>query len=246
MRGWSYTTTYKIIFILLFLTNCNYKTQKIDPNADRGNGSLSAETLITDDLVMNYSLRTCLNCHAGSKPPTLDTASTVKANIDKVIQDLEKDSMPPISAGYSSLTACQKDLVKAWANNSARTIGEIASCKNTGVGTNPVLPILPIELMPLNFETLKTKILLPKCVVCHNPDGDDWEAALIPFTSYSEIASGEFAKYWTAPAASSRVIEDIVDIGAGVSMPPVDSGLKPLSVQEIDFISRWIDAGKPE
>ncbi len=246
MRGWSYTIIYKIIFVLLFLTNCNYKNQKVDLNAAGGNTTLAADTLITDELVMSYSLRSCQNCHAGQKQPTLDSAAAMKANIVKVLVEVQGGDMPPADAGYAPLSECQKSLVKAWADGSPKTVGEIAACKNSGAGTTPEPPIIPIELMPLNYETLKTKILLPKCVLCHNPNGEDWEAALIPFTSYAELTTGEYARYWNAPAASSKVIEEVTEHDGEVGMPPSDSGVKPLTTQEVDFITRWIDAGKPQ
>lgn len=84
----------------------------------------------------------------------------------------------------------------------------------------------------LNFETLKTRILQPRCIVCHNANRRDGGVALdtyenvllelIPWNSkdstlYKEVSTG--------------------------SMPP-----KPRPVvEEVDteFLARWIDAGAP-
>ncbi len=259
MRGWFFTTIYKniyscknilkIIFVSLFLTNCNYKNLKVDPNASGGsNTNLSADALITDELIMSYSLQSCQKCHAGAKQPTLDSAAAVKTNITKVLSEIAGGDMPPPESGTPALTDCQKALVKSWAEASAKTVGEVAECKSAGIGTTPELPIIPIELMPLNFETLNTRILQPKCVLCHNPKGEDWEAALIPFTSYTEITSGDNSKYWKTLGAESKVYEEISynHETENDGMPPNDSGVKRVTKEEMDYVVRWIDAGKPE
>ncbi len=248
MRGWSYITICKIILVCLFLTNCNYKSQKIDLNIGGNNTNLSADLLINDELVMSYSLRSCQKCHAGAKQPTLDTAAAVKANITKVLAEVTSGDMPPPEEPIK-LDACQKALVQAWADGSTKKVGEITECKSVAPPViTPVPPIIPIELMALNFETLKTKIIEPKCLHCHNPKGDDWEAALVSFETYADVATGEYSKYWAAPATTSKVYEEITynheteDDG----MPPKDSNTARVTKEEMDFIVRWIDAGKPE
>jgi hypothetical protein len=259
MRGWFFTTIYKtiythknileIIFVSLFLTNCNYKNLKIDPQANSGaNTNLSAEALITDELIMSYSLQSCQKCHAGAKQPTLDSVANVKANITKVLSEVTSGDMPPPEEP-TKLTDCQKALVKNWAEGTSKVVSEVVECKSVASPVVvPTLPIIPIELMPLNFQTLKTKIIEPKCLHCHNPKGEDWEAALVSFETYADLTSGEYAKYWKAPAADSKVFEEITynheteDDG----MPPKDSKTARVTKEETDFIVRWIDAGKPE
>jgi hypothetical protein len=246
MRGWSYITTCKIGLSFLFLTNCSYKIQKLDLLANEVNSTLSDDTLIDVELVMKYSLKSCQNCHAGARPPSLDSVAALIANRDLILTEVQSGDMPPSTAGYSALSDCQKAIVKAWVDQTPNTVGEIQVCKNSGPGTTPELPVIPIELLPLNYETLKTKILLPKCVLCHNSSGEDWDAAQIPFTSFAEITSGEYSNYWSAPAANSKVIEEVTETDGEIGMPPPDSKVQPLTPEEIDFIVRWIDAGKPE
>lgn len=249
MRGWSHTIIFKIVFVSLFFTSCNYKNQKLG-SGDVGPVNLSSDALITDELVMTYSLRTCQSCHAGAQKPSLDSVAAVRANITKVLSEVAGGDMPPAATGTPPLTACQKALVKNWANATAQRAGEIAECKNAAPGTTPELPVVPIELMPLNYDTLKTKILLPKCVICHNVEGRKGEekAARILFVPYAQIKFGTSAKMWKAPAQKSKVYDEVTyhfgqeDDG----MPPNDSGMKKLTTEEIDFIARWIDAGKPE
>ncbi len=249
MRGWSYIIICKIIFLSLFLASCNYSNSKKDPNATGGqNINLSGDTLITDELVMSYSLQACQKCHAGAKQPMLDTAAAVKANISQVLIEINDGTMPPPQEPIK-LTACQKAIVKHWADGTAKNIGEIAECKSAPPPViTPALPIIPIELMPLNFETLKTKIIEPKCLFCHNPKGEDWEAALVSFETYADITTGEYSKYWDAPAIQSKVYDEITyhQETKTNGMPPNDSKTARVTKSEIDFIVRWIDAGKPE
>ncbi len=262
MRGWFFTTIYKtiythknilkIIFVSLFLTNCNYKNLKIDPNgSDGSNTNFSADTVIDDQFVMRFSLVSCQQCHAGARAPTLDTVDKVKANITKVLSEIASGDMPTADA-IIQLKDCEKAVVKAWAEGTPKTFGEVTECKSMA---QPALPppivLTPIELMPLNFKTLKERILAPKCTECHsvlNSNVDEFDASLIPFDNYSDIASGDNSKYWAAPGAESKVNKEVTynhdteDDG----MPPKRSKAARLTLQEMDFIVRWIDAGKPE
>ena len=241
--------------ITFFLTDCNYKVNKIDDTADNGQSNLSNEELITDKLILTYSLNTCRNCHAGAQAPLLDSATAMKANIVKVLAEIAKVSMPPADKGYAPLKPCQAALVKAWAAGSTKTVGDISECKNLSPSKDPDLIILPIELMPLNYETLKTRILLPKCVLCHYSGNSDLEneGTFADFTTYESVVKSEYTvgdgthseqiKYWSSPGAKSKIHSEVV---AEEGMPPLKSKLSKLTAQEVDFIDRWIDAGMPK
>jgi hypothetical protein len=254
MRGLSYITTYnsfvyKTVLVVFLLTSCNYNNLKTEPNSNGDDvGNLSGDALISDELVMSYSLRTCQKCHAGAKQPTLDTASAVRANITKVLSSITGGTMPPPQEP-TRLSACQIAIVQSWADGTAARISEIAECKSEAPPeVLPTVPVIPIELMPLNFETLKTRILDTKCLYCHNPKGDDWEAAEVSFETYADIASGDYSKYWKSPAATSKVYKEITynNETSDNGMPPNDSNTARVTKEEIDYIVRWIDAGKPE
>lgn len=257
MRGWSYITTYKkaaLFTAVLVLASCNYNTQKANSNGIGGGpdqGSLSGNTIISFELVSNFSLSTCTKCHAGVNKPTLDSIETFRANISTVMSQVDGGQMPPANKGFSPLNDCQKALLRKWvdtgmAEKSVATVADVPECKTAGpINTTPD-PITPIELMPLNYDTLNTRIIQPKCIMCHDTGG---EAELYPFYPYSlmmdkDLGSGN---EWKAPGIQSKVHRAIIAADDDDDlMPPLDSKIPRLTPAEIDYIVRWIDAGHPE
>lgn len=247
MPGWYFITTYKKKLILLagffVLAGCNYRINKSNDPAE---GALSLSEPVSYEAIKSYSLRTCMNCHAGQKTPDLSTLENIKTNITKINSSIEISKMPPASDGYLPLSQCQKDVLAKWIELgfpevSGVLVGQIPSCQNS-FGP-PVLT--PILLAPLNYETLRSRILGPKCLLCHVSDSSDWEAAQVPFSPYAALVS-ESGKYWKAPAIKSKVYKEITNVDDGMPPPDADPKIPRLTDDEITFVQRWIDAGMPE
>jgi len=204
--------------------------------------SLSSQEAISYDLIKRYSLSTCTTCHsAGQKSPNLSTLADLQKNQSKVLHETDTDSMPPKKKGYAALTTCQKALLKKWADlgapeTSNSTVADVAECKT--VAEQPPVAVTPILLMPLNYETLKTRILQQKCLSCHAEGADQSD---LPFFPYSAIST---QSEWSSPAEKSKVYEEIINKEDG--MPPPESALPSLTDDEIEFVKKWIDAGRPE
>lgn len=109
--------------------------------------------------------------------------------------------------------------------------------QNNSFGTT----LTPISLMPLNYQTLKSRILFPKCLKCHSSYGEESD---LSFETYADLMVID--RHWKAPAANSKAIEEITNFEDGMPPPYSESGIKPLTDEEIDFVARWIDAGNPE
>jgi hypothetical protein len=60
-----------------------------------------------------------------------------------------------------------------------------------------------------------------------------------PFAKLMEIE-----RLWKAPATESKIYKEITD--SEDPMPPLDSKISVLTPDEVEFVKRWIDAGKPE
>ena len=233
-----------LFFSVNFFTGCNYKINKA---ADPKEGAVSLSDLISFETMTSFSMRTCMNCHSGKNPPDLSTLGGLKSNIAKVQEDIQISKMPPASGGYLPLTQCQKDVLQKWVDlgmpqTSSHTVGELPSCQNS---FGPPVALTPILLMPLNYETLRSRILGPKCLLCHVADAKDPDSADLPFSPYSELIS-KTGKKWSSPATSSKVYIEITNQTDG--MPPADSDpkIEMLTDDEVTFVQRWIDAGLPE
>ncbi|MBV2168365.1 MAG: hypothetical protein KUL82_06625, partial [Bdellovibrio sp.] len=176
MRG-----LYSIIICssVLFFCGCNYNVVK-DPNALGGqNGKQSApiseSALIDWNLMKSSVLSSCMSCHVGHSAPELGSLSSTQQNLNTVRTEIHANTMPPAKNGYAPLSDCRKAILDSWIQQGApetstTRVGDLAACK--GVADNPQESPenTPIEQMPLNYQTLMTKILQPKCLKCHSPD----------------------------------------------------------------------------
>ncbi len=231
-----------LILLCLLFVGCNYSKSKSIASIGSGNGSLSGTTVIDFALIKSYSLSTCLNCHSGSQAPDISTAAGASASIVRILARVDVDTMPPASGGYQMLNACQKALLHKWSDlgtptTSTTTVASIPECAGAGgIGGTPA-PVIPISQMPLNYDTILTKILQPKCITCHSATGTMPDIQFFPYTTLMLKSSK-----WSAPGTSSTVYQ----VSKQKSMPPASSGLSALTTEELTVLTKWIDAGKPE
>ena len=245
------------------LTSCNYSQKKSGGAAPltENKTQLSANQKITFNLVKSISLKTCFDCHGGDKQsPDLSQAAVVQGRKDDIWHEVDSGSMPPAKKGYAALKGCEKELLRKWVDlgapeNSDVAVSEVQDCKDliTPITpTTPVVPptpppqVVPILLMPLNYNSLHERILKAKCLNCHTPPAPgapvDVDAPESFFDTYANLMKVE--KIWSAPAAQSKVYKEITDKDDG--MPPPESKITSLTDDEVEFIRRWVDAGKPE
>ena len=248
MRGFCFTI---ICSLFVGSSGCNYNIIKNQRAFDEINGKASKPlnelSLIDWTFIKSSVLDSCMNCHAGHTSPELGSLSSVQQNINKIFEELHSNSMPPAREGYTPLSDCKKAIISHWIKlgapeKTASRVNDILECQTSpGKIGNSDEP-LPIESMPLNYQTLLTKIIQPKCIKCHNPDYEDIDAAGMLFFPYNEI--NRRTRLWAAPGAKSKIIHILTRNDSDV-MPPPEAGPR-LTSQEIEFIIRWIDAGKPE
>lgn len=232
------------VTVLLLVTSCSANHSMESPsgeNAANAVDSITPEKTIGWELMNASVLKVCLDCHAGRKAPTLATLAQVTAHMTKVWSTVSTGSMPPARAGYAPLSKCQSALLKKWMDlgmpqDSTVLVGSIADCPQGQA------KLTPIAEMPLNYETLSTRILQNRCNKCHNTS-DTSDASLILFSPYSTIA--EDTSYVTSPAAESKMVLSLRSTDLEKRMPPPEDG-DALSEDEIQFVERWIEAGKPQ
>lgn len=195
------------------------------------------------NMIQKTALASCVQCHSGQNSPTLMSYDDVHANLQKVTEEVGQGDMPPKGSSIAPLTACQKDLLQAWvaggaAQFSNSKVGHITNCSNFFPPPPP--DTTPIELLPLNFKSIEQRILIPKCIICHNADnthGDAHETLLSPLSIMLDEqiigVTAEQSKLYLISKPEGR-------------MPPKKSKVKPLTVEELSLLKRWIDAGHPE
>lgn len=239
MRGFYCIT----ISSFLILGSCNYHVLK-DPGTS-SQDTFSDTTTVSADVVQKSVLDTCLRCHSGSNAPALNTLDAIKANINKIQDEVTSNSMPPADAGYKPLSDCEKDILQEWVqkgmpDNSSKKVFDLAHCQSGVPQTPPKKPILE---MPLTYETLTTEVLQPRCLHCHNPKSDDPDAKDIALYPFADLVAQKNMVI-AADAANSKIYKYVVRTDDN-RMPPPEDGA-PLTADQIEFIKRWINAGAPE
>lgn len=231
----------------LFFLGCNYSILKgsdQDPSQTRL-GDLNSETKIGWSLMQSHVLITCLQCHASSQQPVFGDLASARANFSVIQSEVASNSMPPKSNGYSPLSECQKALLDNWVHaggpeQGSDSVGQVVACKSTIAAGD-----IPIDQLPLTYNNLLTKVLQPRCLKCHNSDNPlDPDASGILFFPLDVLNSLGQVDRWLAPGDQSDVVRLLLATDDSRMPPPEDS--PALSAAEIDFVKRWIDAGRPE
>lgn len=236
---------FALLSAALVLNACNNYNLLQDSQVLSGTQTgLGEEALISTEIVQRTTLSSCQHCHSGLKQPILNSKATVLASLGKVQSEVFSEQMPPRSSGYKAVTECEKEILKKWVelgtpDTSNVKVSSLPGCANS----TPKPPeSIPISQMPLDYQTLATKILQPKCLNCHNPDGDP-DAQDILLFPYSELASKP--TLLGTSSAQSKLVRMVTRTDEE-RMPPPESNIPALTSEEIDFLKKWIDAGHPE
>lgn len=120
-----------------------------------------------------------------------------------------------------------------------------ASCLAFGLASTPQQgkkkPVATIKAIDFNRDI--RPILSEHCFRCHGPDGKEVKGNLR--LSDAKDATRERGGYWAIKPGSAKDsdIMDRVKPGSDAQMPPKDSGVEPLSKEQIEKLRLWIDQG---
>jgi len=249
--GLSKTISFFYLSLFLGLTACNYTKIKIPRTTDNNKFEtikLSKSTSLSWALINGNILSSCLNCHRNHTKPDLNQWESVRQNLPKILRDIRSNDMPPAKDGYIPLDDCRKAILEAWAEQNAPEtsnfkISSLKACNHLPDDATDTPEDPPLNQAPLNYQTLLRRILQPKCIKCHNADSEDLEAAGVLFAPYSEILSRE--QLWEGPGSTNKLVQTLITEDEDKKMPPTTSDTQALTTDEIQYIIRWIDAGKP-
>lgn len=160
----------------------------------------------------------CVSCHR-----QYDTYAGVKPDLEKIIAAVESDRMPKNAL---ALSPNQKDFLRKWVSLGAPA-GDLPEPTDD-------------ETLKPNWASLEGKLFGPKCIQCHNPNG---EAKFLDLSARSEIWKERQKLFNFDDPGASYFIEVISDVDE--PMPPAYSGLPRLSSEEINVLKKWIGDGLP-
>jgi uncharacterized membrane protein len=218
-----------VIFILgMFFFSCkNYYVEK--KSDDDFNQSLSANSEISFEIVKSVVfLQKCTVCHQ-----QYNSYQSVKRELVAIQDAIAQNRMPKSG---SLLTDRQKDFLTKWASQGAPEFA--------GQTPQPEVPVIT----EANWKSISQNIIFPKCIVCHNPNG---QAKFLDLSTRESILlannerklKGENLLDFDKPAESDliKLVEDPLE-----PMPPIKSNISRLTNEEVNVLKAWIGLKLPE
>ncbi len=114
------------------------------------------------------------------------------------------------------------------------------------VTTGTPILLLAAEDSADTFRRQVFPLLSSKCFTCHGPDEETREAGLRLDSREGAIAELDSGSFAVVPenAEESELLRRVTTEDEGMRMPPPEAGAS-LTVQEIDILRSWIEAGAP-
>lgn len=222
--------TFKVLISFLssmLLSSCgNYLDQKtIEPVLSQSaQDELSPDFSSVKELV--FSGR-CVSCHQqyNNYQGVIRELSAIQAAVNS--------NRMPKSGG--PLTDNQKAILSAW----------IAKGAPNQVGS-PSEPNLPVALEP-TWDSLSENVIFPKCLVCHNPQGQakflDLSSRQVMFDNRNRVFGGG-AKLIDLEAPEESYLLQILNDDEE-PMPPTWSNIPRLTQDELKTLNQWLSRGLP-
>jgi uncharacterized membrane protein len=220
-------TSLTILLCTMFLSSCGtYLEQKATEPAlnQTEKEKLSLGFASVKEIV--FSER-CVSCHQ-----QYDTYQGVIRELSAIKAAVESNRMPR-SGG--SLTDSQKAILSAWIEKGApEQVG------NSGE------PIAPVKLEP-TWKSLSENVIFPKCLVCHNPQGQakflDLSSRQIIFDNRYRVFGADSIFIDLDSPEESYLLQILNDDEE--PMPPVWSNIPRLTQNELKTLTKWLSLGLP-
>lgn len=216
-------TLLAIFFCLM--SACGYVSGRSDSRESDGPVALG-EVLDFESVQSTIFAPRCVSCHS----QYADYAS-VRREIDAIRSAVSSGRMP--KAG-GPLSAAQRELLESWIAGGAR---ERADVPNAPTETPPSEPV---------WGSVSQRIFVPKCQVCHNPQG---QAKFLDLSSRQAIEAARDRDFGgsklldVANPDQSYLLAVVED--PDEPMPPSWSNIPRLDRNEVGVLKEWIRRGLP-
>ena len=215
------------VFILLSFVSCVFQEEKgplrygINPVTRELMQTVSFQQVQTE-VFQNK----CIACHGNSGGVNLESYSATVKHLKAIERTVFKFRSMPKSP-YPALNQREMDVLKAWIEVGAPE-------RPSGSGPSPE----PIEA---TYESINKHVLVSKCISCHGPGG---QVERIPLVTKNDLLNSPLDLVVPGePDDSGLTI--VLEPGARKFMPPIDSGITPVSEEERNAIRTWIQNGAP-
>lgn len=207
------------ILSLFILISCGNKTEFKEEIPDFSRRRVPLTSLTFEKMNTDIFSSSCVQCHPGYAD-----YNTVFNERDEILAAVLENRMPK---NAPALNDGLKSILSAWVR---------AGAPFGGRGNLPD----PIEL-EANWESLSKRVFFPKCVQCHNPNG---QASFLDLSTRQKFfEQRDYLLNNFEDVEQSYLIEILRD--PEEPMPPEWSDLDRLSEKEIEVIIQWIKNGLP-
>lgn len=208
-----------ILTFTLFLASCGNSLEfKEDPSA-RFRGNFEVRELnfaVVKDRVLK---KNCIQCHLA-----YEDYNTVAADKEKILDAILTDRMPK---NAPPLNDNLKSLMVAWVR--------------AGAPAGQLPPDRGSDKLEPTWDSLSKKVFFPKCIQCHNPNG---QAKFMDLSTRQRFfEEREYLLNNFEDVENSYLFEILTD--PEEPMPPEWSDLGRLSEEELKVIKEWIEKGLP-
>lgn len=208
-----------IVILSVFFISCGNSVEFKEDLIPNFSGQIPLSSLNFTTIKNSIIDKSCLKCHAGYSE--YETVFKIK---DKILQMVLDGRMPK---NAPALDDELKGLLSAWVRAGAPK-GNFKDPVKAG-GLEPT------------WESLSKNVFFPKCVQCHNPNGQANFQDLSTRQSFFDSRHDLLNSF--EDAENSYLIEVITD--PDEPMPPEWSGIERLNEKEIKTIIKWIGLGLP-
>lgn len=219
---------YTVLVLMLFLASCgNYQNDSSFKVRD-----IQLSEVELDFATIKSAILTphCISCHS-----QYSSYNGIRRDISTIVAVVDNERMPKNAPALSSNL---KELLRAW---NERGAPEFA-------GQDPGEPI-PVELTP-DWKSISENIFVPKCVVCHNPQGQakflDLSSRQVIFDARNRLFGDDQKLINLEAPENSYLISVVLDEFEPMPPPPPFSNFGRLSELEVSTITKWIELGLPQ
>lgn len=209
----------RFLILTFLITACGNSTEFKESPIPRISGGFALESLTFKNIREQILEPHCLKCHLGYKE-----YEVVFDQKEAILEAIIQGRMPKNS---SALDDQLKGLIIAWVGQGAP------------LGTGNIPPGQS-KLEP-TWDSLSKKIIFPKCVQCHNPQG---QASFLDLSTRQKFFEqrDELLNNFD-DVENSYLIEVLTD--PDEPMPPQWANIERLKDREIKVLIEWIKQGLP-
>jgi uncharacterized membrane protein len=215
-----------LLFASVAVFSCSYSEQKAAPGVVKVPAEMIANSSFAEVYAKVLQPK-CVGCHGSQGGVNLETFGNARSFLARIRASAVMARRMPL-APVPPLSEAELLTLAAWVEAGGPELPQ-----NGAPTPNPLPRLEP------TYSSIRANILVPKCITCHQP-GED--AKNIPLLTRDDLLNSPHEIVLPGNPDESGIIV-VTQPGARDKMPPPESGMSPLTQEEIAVIKDWITNG---